>query len=88
MKNLTVQEKKLFENEESITRLLDNPMLEIVMSIKELDQERVSDKPTSIKHRAGIMNSKRRVLAKQTSINLIETVSKDLIKESLSNFTF
>jgi hypothetical protein len=63
-------------------------MLEIVMSIKELDQERTYDKPTSIQHRAGIMNSKRRILAKQTSINLIESVSKDLIKDSMTNFAY
>jgi len=88
MKNLTIQERKLFESEESITKLLENPMLEIVMSIKELDQEKTYDKPTSIKHRAGIMNSKRRILAKQTSINLIESVSKDLIKDSMTNYAY
>ena len=37
MKYLSPQEKKLFESEASIEKLLSNPELEIVLSIKELE---------------------------------------------------
>ena len=79
LSDLSPQEKKMFETEQSIEKLLKNPELEIVMSVKELEQMRKKlDQDTrkeSISKNRSVLGIKGKVMMKTSSKLLVENVS-------------
>lgn len=69
----------MFETEQSIEKLLKNPELEIVMSVKELEQMRKKlDQDTrkeSISKNRSVLGIKGKVMMKTSSKLLVENVS-------------
>ena len=85
--DLTPQEKELFSSEERIETLLKNPLLEIVMSIKELADLRASceqSRKEGIDFAKELYDSKGKLQVRRSTKRLLQEVSTQVLQDSLT----
>lgn len=90
LQDLTPQEKILFANEESIEKLLSNPELEIVLSIKELEglKSQMEEKAAQVgvKGNKSMLSTRGKLLMTSLSRAMVENVSEMIIKDAIGKF--